>query len=170
MDISGLQDTVTLSTSPPGALTSLSPGAPHSSSSFSGTLNTALNRSGAVAQPVQTVLPATPPTEAVPQAPAIRQFNQDLMQLFSAVSNGDTGSARSAYHALTGLSGIAECDSGSASTTDSPQSKDSVVSEFDTLLTRIGSALRSDNISSAQNALNDFLQNFSSLTVVDATA
>jgi hypothetical protein len=76
--------------------------------------------------------------------------------------------AQSAYDSLTNL-----LDTTDSSTTDSSASTTSSGSSntsFSSLLAEIGSALSSGNVSSAQTALDSFLTNLSSGSLVSATA
>jgi hypothetical protein len=87
-----------------------------------------------------------------------------VLDLFSAFGSGDVIDAQSTYDSLTSL--LHSMDNSLSSST----SISSCNISFSSLLSQIGSALSSGNISTAQNALDSFLSSLSSGSLVSATA
>jgi hypothetical protein len=103
----------------------------------------------------------------------ISALGQDVLSLFSAISSGDVTGAQSAYDSLTSLLNSTDSTTSSSSTdstSSSSTSSNSSTTSFSRLLAEIGSALSSGNVSSAQSALDSFLTNLSSGSLVSATA
>jgi hypothetical protein len=96
---------------------------------------------------------------------SISALGQDVLSLFSAIRDGDTSTAQSAYDSLTSLLDSSTSSSSSGTSSSSSSSGTS----FSSLLAEIGSALSSGNISSAQTALDNFLTNLSSGSLVNTT-
>ncbi len=103
--------------------------------------------------------------------PGISPIGQDLLNLFSAISSGNLTSAQSAYDSLTGLLNSTDnSSSSSASTSSTGTASNSSPTSFSSVLSQIGSALSSGNVNSAQPALDSFLSDLSSGSLVNATA
>jgi hypothetical protein len=106
----------------------------------------------------------------------ISALGQDVLSLFSAISSGDETGAQSAYDSLTSLlsssdSSATDATSTSASSSSTSSSSTSGSStSFSSLLSEIGSALGTGDVTSAQTALDNFLTNLSSGSLVNATA
>lgn len=90
---------------------------------------------------------------------------QDVVNLFSAINSGNSTDAQSAYDALTSL-----LNTNASSSSSSTSSASSGTDSFQKLLAQIGSALGSGNVKAAQSALDSFLQNLSSGSLVSTTA
>jgi trimeric autotransporter adhesin len=118
---------------------------------------------------------ATSGTSSSTSSGALSSFTQDLVSLFSSISSGDLSGAQSAYDQLTSLlfgSSTSSSSSSTSSTDTSTSSSSSTSGEnsFAGLLKQIGSALSTGDISSAQSALDSFLQSLSSGSLVSTTA
>ncbi len=104
----------------------------------------------------------------------VSAFAQDMVSLFSSISSGDLAGAQSAYDNLTSLllgsSSSTSSTSGATDTSSSTSSSSSTDSSFTSLLQKIGSALSSGDINSAQTALDSFLQSLASGSLVSTTA
>jgi hypothetical protein len=99
------------------------------------------------------------------------------MSLFSAISNGDTSGAQSAYDSLTSLllsndsSTSSSTSATSSSSTDNTTStSNSSTTTFTKLLSEIGTSLSSGDINGAQSSLDSFLSSLSSGSLVNTTA
>jgi len=94
-----------------------------------------------------------------------------VLQLFSAISSGNTSEAQSAYDSLTSIFGSDSSSSSSSTDTSSTSSSTSSSSEsFTTLLADIGGALSTNDISSAQTAMDTYLQSLSAGSIVSTQA
>jgi hypothetical protein len=99
--------------------------------------------------------------------PAISPVGKDLMTLFSAVSSGDTEGAQTAYGALSNL-----LDSGTANSSQYGNLLESGAESGSlySLMTQIGTALSTGNLSRVQGTMDQFMQNLSSGSLVSASA
>lgn len=99
--------------------------------------------------------------------PAVNPLGQDLLSLFSAISSGDATSAQSAYGSLNSMmesnsSGKNDFGNAFENTTES--------GTLYNLLSQIGVALNTGNITRVQGAVDNFMNNLSSGSLVSATA
>jgi len=98
----------------------------------------------------------------------ISQLGTDVLNLFGSISSGNVSGAQSAYDALSSL--LLSSDSSTTSTSSSATSSSSGNDSFTKLLSQIGSALSTGDISTAQTALDGFLKSLSSGSLVNASA
>lgn len=123
---------------------------------------TAAPRVGAVQPAAQLALTAGEPT-----GPAINPLGQDLLSLFSAISAGDATSAQSAYGSLNSqMAGNTNGKSSFGNTFETSAESGTLYN----LLAQVGVALSTGNITRVQGAVDAFMQNLSSGSLVSATA
>jgi hypothetical protein len=98
---------------------------------------------------------------------SISDLGQDVIGLFSSIRSGDLTGAQSAYGSLTSL-----LDSANSALIDSASSVSgsSGSPSVSSLLSRIGSALNSGDMTTAQSSLDGFMTSISSGSLVNATA
>jgi hypothetical protein len=132
--------------------------------------------------PVATAAPAPAPAKAPVTAPAATPaatttggLGQDVLSLFTAIGSGDVQGAQSAYDTLTSLllsgTGASTASQASAASTGAASATPSATGgAFDALLSKIGSALSTGNINTAQTAVDSFLQGITGGSLVSVNA
>jgi hypothetical protein len=99
--------------------------------------------------------------------PGVGTFGQDLLSLFSAIHSGDTASAQSAYGSLSSL---LESSGGSSGGYGNLSGSSAESGSLYGLMTQIGAALNTGNLTRVQSTMDQFMQNLSSGSLVSATA
>lgn len=101
------------------------------------------------------------------QGPGVSAMGQDLLSLYKAIDSGDTASAQSAYGSLSSL---LQSSGASAGNYGDQLGNSSDSGSLYSLMAQVGSALSTGNISRVQGAMDKFMQNLSSGSLVSATA
>ena len=97
----------------------------------------------------------------------VSAMGQDLLSLSKAIDSGDTASAQSAYGSLSSLlEGSGASDSNYGDLLGNSSESGSLYS----LMTQIGSALSTGNLTCVQGTMDKFMQNLSSGSLVSTTA
>ncbi len=99
--------------------------------------------------------------------PGVTPLGEDLLNLFKALSSGDTTSAQSAYGSLNNL---LESNDGSVSDFANQYGSCAESGSLYSLMAQIGTALSTGNLTRVQNTMDTFMRNLSSGSLVRATA
>jgi hypothetical protein len=97
----------------------------------------------------------------------VSELGDKVLSLFSAITSGDLQSAQSAYGSLTRL---LPSNNSPFTYSASFDTQNASLSDFGNLRSKVESALDSGNISSAEAAMQDFLQEFSTGSIVRTVA
>jgi hypothetical protein len=106
-------------------------------------------------------------TPSAASGPGVGAYGQDLLSLFSAIQSGDATSAQSAYGTLNNLM---ESSGGSAGNFGNLFANGAESGSLYSLMTQIGTALNTGNLTRVQSTMDQFMQNLSSGSLVSATA